>query len=823
MPRRKKCVATDDEEEEDDSRDLENSNKHSKSPEDIKEKRVESKVDEENGNHKQSVCLQDKDQGHYSESDEEDKRKIRKSTRVQRKAKYSLKKLMISEKRKLQDSSSSGEEEFELVNIEEIIRDPPDENQSERIPKPCTVDEKHGKKEYKCSKCPKVYDRPSKLRKHFRKHTGDIRAKWYNCEQCTKQFSTALKLDKHVIRRHTNDPVDSSITGGIPVGDIKIKKEPEFYPEEQEMDIKLEAYDNYEVSEINLQPKTELIEYSPTRPDSTSSSESIPDERMHTADLEDDLEAKDNQEDEKPIKSETCEEKPQNKRKERQKPEINETAVREDDEEEDEEIPVKRKRGRPKLPPKSRVRKTKPKKEKKPKLSRMELWRLRQYKCEYCCRRYAAKENLERHMEFHMRREKRFPCDKCEESFNSFGALRFHMGKVHVDKNCKVCGQVMATLTDQHRHKTMHQNAESYKYECDICHKRFARITSLKLHKSKIHSGGDLKCLSCPETFTKPVYLIGHALEAHGDDKPFGCSICNYRSNRQYHVEIHYRSHSLDMQIHCDICGRFFTNNSNFNTHKRQHENANADIDYRTCKECGKVFARRTYLNKHMKIHTGDLPFTCGDCNKKFTTKGQLAAHMVSHSNIRPFQCDVCAKTFPRSGTLKIHMRFHTNERPYQCRICSKAFHSSTLRTTHEKTHTGDTRKYTCSYCSKVYVSHKFYKQHLKMHESNVMTYSCPTCGICFMKMSRLNRHILTHVKDTEQKPTTSAILNHSPHVLPIVAPQGIQIVEIQPMHQPLVATQMIHNQTISSHVLQNQMIPPASQIIQNVEQKENN
>ncbi|XP_059612676.1 zinc finger protein 585B-like [Phlebotomus argentipes] len=639
------------------------------------------------------------------------------SARGQRKARHTA--------RKLRDSSS--DEEFELVNIDEIIHDPPEEAEPEGIPNTCTVYDNNGMKEYKCSKCPKVYTRPSKLRKHFRKHTGETRAKWYNCEQCSKQFSTALKLDKHVIRRHGNETLTENAGSSRETSKVVIKKEPDFFEEGSDVDIKQEM--ELEDEGI-LQPKTELFEYSPARPGSSRSSEFYPEDELKSEDLPERDPIPPVETEEGRDGQDVCEDSPKK---------IIRRARRVRDEEEQLEVRKKRK--------KRTASKVKEPKEKKKRLSRMELFRLRPHKCPHCVKRYTAKENLEAHMEFHTRRENPFPCDKCEMSFNTFGALRFHIGKVHVDRNCKVCGELMATLTDQLRHKTMHQNKEEYKFECDICHKRFARGPSVTLHKEKIHSGGPLKCLNCPESFTKPVYLLGHALEKHGDDKPFGCTLCSYRSNRQYHVDIHFRSHSLDMQLHCDVCGRFFTNMSNFNTHKKEHENNPADVDYRTCKVCGKVFARRTYLNKHMKIHSGDLPFQCADCEKRFTTKGQLVAHMIIHSNVRPYQCEICAKTFPRSGTLKIHRRFHTNERPYQCRVCSKAFHSATLRKTHEKTHTGDTRKYTCTFCGRVYVSHKCFKAHLQMHQTNEVSYNCPTCGICFMKMSRLNKHILTHVK----------------------------------------------------------------------------
>lgn len=81
------------------------------------------------------------------------------------------------------------------------------------------------------------------------------------------------------------------------------------------------------------------------------------------------------------------------------------------------------------------------------------------------------------------------------------------------------------------------------------------------------------------------------------------------------------------------------------------------------CPSCDKMFGRRSGLDAHQLIHTGEKPNKCtiAGCDRAYMYSIDLKRHLFGAHGIytKKHECKVCAKIFPENKLLVAHMKVH--------------------------------------------------------------------------------------------------------------------------------------------------------------------
>ncbi|XP_075221588.1 uncharacterized protein LOC142324620 [Lycorma delicatula] len=407
--------------------------------------------------------------------------------------------------------------------------------------------------------------------------------------------------------------------------------------------------------------------------------------------------------------------------------------------------------------------------------------------CADCTECYYRKHDLEQHIRIkHL--PSGFSCD-CGKKFNRRVCLEFHKERQHKenyvlkDLYCHRCNIYFKNELELKKHNVDNKCSNEFvaiKLDANNQLNSLERIGSNKevfsdcsVNSEDIRRHLDVPqeseknekqvfpCTICGHKYSRKFDMLKHRVKSHSEEQrandPFELTVLKKKKN------------STEKKVQCNDCGKLYVRKRDLMKHQQRKHlgGSNTNMSVRTidhmnvdvlkgaemeingsiiyhCSLCGKnIMTKRGYI-RHVRIHTGERPFTCHICGKQFRSSTDLTRHLrCVHDGIKNYSCDICGRCFANKGTRNDHRRIHTGERPYVCDICGKAFPTPNSIYVHRRIHT-DYFPHQCTSCDKRFRRRQQLVHHVRTHTGE-KPHACEICGKCFGVKDELSRHRLTH------------------------------------------------------------------------------
>lgn len=216
--------------------------------------------------------------------------------------------------------------------------------------------------------------------------------------------------------------------------------------------------------------------------------------------------------------------------------------------------------------------------------------------------------------------------------------------------------KTFSTKVALQRHMIAHKHKTKLRYVCYMCDKQFSNISKLKNHVVNSHEtcttdskatqedNQDKKVSKVSAKVTRSGNVIDGVKEEKKNFK-FTCKVCSKQFIYQKSFLSHAKSHpeyneelsdemfdqaaSKTTNEQKDKTSIFKENESEEEDEEEDDDDSDLPIESLQCTQCGKLFATKRNLKRHISTHSG-LKFNCSTCGKGFSRIDKLKDHEQS-------------------------------------------------------------------------------------------------------------------------------------------------------------------------------------------------
>lgn len=361
------------------------------------------------------------------------------------------------------------------------------------------------------------------------------------------------------------------------------------------------------------------------------------------------------------------------------------------------------------------------------------------YVCSVCGESLGSHSELQIHRKAHGPRVK--SCPACFETFTRDSAFLTHLTS-HSEYQCNQTGGFSPPENEGVKTTETNQSCEEDNHESDNCSDDAAEMDPDSGDDDSQEIGSEVTIKTeVQDPDEAECESTGKRKKAKS--KGHVCPICKDRRFRgQTKLNRHMRTHTKERPFSCPICSLTFSQSYHMTRHLRNQHSLGQHV----CLKCGKGFGSWLELNEHKKTHAIE-GLTCLACDKQFKKKTELVSHLKGHkkvSNPQNLVCGDCGKVFGRPYHLKRHVMSHrraTKGECYSCPDCQKKFAFPEDLNKHLEIHVKENSG-TCPKCKTKFNSPEELEAHMAEHNKS---YSCNTCGKKFKVEYALKKHVQRH------------------------------------------------------------------------------